>query len=236
MLQSPTRCSLPRLLVVAARRVDLAAARETSGTATSHQKPPASVDPTGSVSMTMTWVVFAARAVLNAVFELGDRRDLDRLGAERARMGDEVDLRQRLVPRVAQEIVERRAAGRLLQPVDAAEAAIVEHDDDELLAEHHRGRDLGIHHQIGAVADHHDHFAVRQRHLDADPAGDLVAHAGIAVFEVVAERRARPPQLVQFARQSARGADDDVALLARAHAARRSPAASVGAGALVGAV
>ena len=34
---------------------------------------------------------------------------------------------------------------------------------------------------------------------------------------MVAERSARPPQLVQFARQSAGGADDDVRLLARAH-------------------
>ena len=44
-------------------------------------------------------------------------------------MGDEVDRGQRLMSRVAQEIVERRAAGRLLQPVDAAEAAIVEHHE-----------------------------------------------------------------------------------------------------------
>ena len=49
----------------------------------------------------------------------------------------------------------------MLQAVDAAEAAIVEHHDDELHAEHHRGGDLGIHHQIGAVADHHDDVARR---------------------------------------------------------------------------
>ena len=106
-----------------------------------------------------------------------------------------------------EEIVEARAAGRLLQAVDAAEAAIVEQHDDELDAEHDRGRDLRIHHEIGAVADHHDDLAVGLRHLHADAAGDLVAHAGIAVFEMVGGGRARLPQLVQFARQAAGGAD-----------------------------
>ena len=47
------------------------------------------------------------------------------------------------------------------------------------------------------------------RHLDAEPAGELVAHAGEAVLEVVAAGRAGAPELVQFARQAARGADDD---------------------------
>ena len=47
-------------------------------------------------------------------------------------MGGEVDLGQHLVPRVLQEIVEVGAAGGHLQPVDAAEAAIVEHHDGEL--------------------------------------------------------------------------------------------------------
>ena len=49
---------------------------------------------------------------------------------------------------------------------------------------------------------------VGPRHLDADAAGDLVAHAGEAVFHVIAARRRRRPQLVQFARQAARGVDD----------------------------
>ncbi|MBV8662193.1 MAG: hypothetical protein JO107_03730, partial [Hyphomicrobiales bacterium] len=131
-------------------------------------------------------------------------------------MGDEVDLRQNLMARVAQQVVERGAAGRALQAVDAAEAAVVVDDDDQLAAEHQRGGDLGVHHQIGAVADDDDHFALRQRQLDADAAGDLVAHAGIAVFDVIAERRARLPELVQFAGQPAGGADDDVVSIARA--------------------
>ena len=101
-------------------------------------------------------------------------------------MRDEIDLRQRLVPGVLEQVVEALAAGRALQAVDAAEAAVVEHDDGELHAEHDRGRDLGVHHQVRAVADHDDHLALGPRHLDAEAAGDLVAHAGIAVFEVVA--------------------------------------------------
>src|SRR5271170_4784871 len=80
--------------------------------------------------------------------ELGDRIGLNRFRPQRARMGDEVDRGQRLMPRVAQEIVERRAAGRLLQPVDAGEAAVVEDDDNELPSQHHRGGDLRIHHQV----------------------------------------------------------------------------------------
>jgi hypothetical protein len=47
-------------------------------------------------------------------------------------MGGEVDIGQGLVAAVGQQIVERRAAGRGLQPVDAAIAAVVEHDDDQL--------------------------------------------------------------------------------------------------------
>ena len=90
--------------------------------------------PAGSVSITITWVDFAARAALNAASSSAIDVDLHRLRAERARVGDEVDLRQRLVPRVAQQIVERRAAGRMLQPVDAAKAAVVVDDDDELSA------------------------------------------------------------------------------------------------------
>ena len=96
---------------------------------------------------------------------------------------------------------------RLMQPI----AAVVEHGQDQLLAEHDRGLQLGVHHHVAAVADHDEDFAVGQGHLHAQAAGDLVAHAGEAVFHVVAVGRAGPPQLVQLARQAAGGADDDVA-------------------------
>ena len=66
-------------------------------------------------------------------------------------------------------------------------------------AEHHRRRDLGVEHQVAAVADHHDDFAVGPRHLDAEAAGDLVAHARVAVFHVIAAGHRRAPELVQLA-------------------------------------
>ena len=59
------------------------------------------------------------------------------------------------------------------------------------------------------------------RHLHAEAAGDLVAHAGKAVFEVVAAGRAGLPELVQLARQAARRADHDVAGFADRAAPRR---------------
>ena len=143
-------------------------------------------------------------------------------------MRGEIDRRQRLVSASREQVVEALAAGRALQPVDAAEAAIVEHHDDELATEHDRGCDLRVHHQVAAVADHDEDLALGLRHLDAEPAGDLVAHAGKAVFEVVAAGLRRAPQLVQLARQPAGGADHDVGARGRAlH--RADTCASVGA-------
>ena len=78
------------------------------------------------------------------------------------------------------------------------------------------GDELLGHHQVGAVADHHEHLALRVGHLHAQPAGDLVAHARVAVLDVVALRVARAPELVQVAGHAARGADDDVARAADA--------------------
>ena len=73
------------------------------------------------------------------------------------------------------------------------------------------GDDLLGHHQERAVADHHVDLAVGRGELDAEAAGDLVAHARVAVLDVVALRVARAPQLVQVAGHRARRAHDDVA-------------------------
>ncbi len=88
---------------------------------------------------------------------------------------------------------------------------VVDQHDGELDAFLDRRHDLRRHHQPRAVADHHVHLAVGSRHLHAEPAGDLVAHAGVAVLHVVALRVPRAPQLVQIARQAAGGADHHVA-------------------------
>src|SRR5438105_15897160 len=82
---------------------------------------------------------------------------------------------------IGEQVVERHAAARLLQAVDAAETRVVENNDNQLLVEHDRCRDLGIEHQITAVADDHDNLSIGLRHLYAEAASDLVAHARVAV-------------------------------------------------------
>ena len=62
------------------------------------------------------------------------------LRAETARMRREVDRRHWQI--LAEKIVERLPAARALQAVDTGEAAVVEHDDDELRVHRDRGRDL----------------------------------------------------------------------------------------------
>ena len=69
------------------------------------------------------------------------------------------------------------AQRRGLQPLDAAEAPVVQHHDEELRAERDRGGDLGVEHQVAAVADQHADLALRTRQLDAEAAGDFIAHA-----------------------------------------------------------
>ena len=91
-------------------------------------------------------------------------------------------------------------------------------------AEHHRGGDLGVDHEVAAVADHHDDLAFGPRQLHAEPAGDLVAHAGVAVFQVVGAGPPRLPELVQLAGQAAGGADHDRVAPALRAEPRRSPA------------
>jgi hypothetical protein len=110
------------------------------------------------------------------------------------------------------EIVEGPVAHGLLQAVDAAEPAIVEDDDIELDAHHDGGRDLGIHHEIAAIAHQHDNPPLGKSELHPQPAGDLIAHAGIAVFQVIALGRAGAPELVQLARQAAGRRHHDVGI------------------------
>ena len=88
-----------------------------------------------------------------------------------------------------------------------------------------RRHDLLRHHQVRAVADHHEHLARRIGHLHAQPAGDLVAHARVAVLEVIRVRLARAPQLVEIARQAARRTDHHV-LRPRERIRPRRPARS----------
>ena len=77
-----------------------------------------------------------------------------------------------------------------------------------------RGHQLAGEHQVGAVADEHEHLALGRGELDPDPAGDLVAHARVAVLDVVALAVgvAGAPQLVEVAGGRAGGADDHARL------------------------
>src|SRR6516162_3743567 len=90
----------------------------------------------------------------NRALKLSNRGNLHRNRTEARGMSHEIDSRQRLAAGVLQQIVEACTPGGRLQAIYAAEAGIVEYDNSELEAEHDRGRDLGVHHQIGTVADH----------------------------------------------------------------------------------
>lgn len=80
-------------------------------------------------------------------------------------------------------------------------------DGDVLL---HGCDDFGRIHQVRAVADQCPHRPPGRREGDSDGCGDLVAHAGVAVFDVVLVARAGPPQLVEVAGERARRIDQDV--------------------------
>ena len=77
-------------------------------------------------------------------------------------------------------------------------------------------RDLGVHHQIAAIAHHYDHLPIGRCHLDAQSASDFIAHTAVPVFEVVAARIGRLPKLVKLAGQSPGRTYDNIAGPARA--------------------
>ena len=127
-----------------------------------------------------------------------------RVGAETAGVGYEVEV-SGLPVRFRAQVVEARVTRGVLQALDAAEPAVVEQYDDQLRTEAHGGRDLAVEHEIRPVSDHHDHFALGLRELHAEGAGDLVAHAGVAILQVVPAGMLRPPVAVQLTGQSAGG-------------------------------
>ena len=164
-------------------------------------------------------VVRRRPAPSRGLLELGDRA---RRGARRPEAGGvrgQVDRqrrrrRARSCGAVAVAGAEALRAERLRQRADRREAMVLHQHDDQLDALLHGGDELLGHHQVGAVADHDEHVAVlaasSDRQLDAEPAGDLVAHAREAVLDVVALAVAGAPQLVQVAGHRSRRADHDV--------------------------
>ena len=116
---------------------------------------------------------------------------------------------------VGEQVVEPVGALTRLQPVDHREAGVVaEHRDVRHPCEG-RGVELGVEHQVGAVAEDRRHHAVRvgarPGHRRAPRRDDLVAHAGEAVLEVHRRARGRArgdlagaPAAVQLAGHAAR--------------------------------
>ena len=91
--------------------------------------------------------------------------DVARRGSRRWRRGRPaaVAVESPVCVAVAVAGAEALRAERLRQRADRGEAVVLDEDDDELDALLHGGHDLLGHHQVGAVADHHEHLAVRAR-------------------------------------------------------------------------
>ena len=118
----------------------------------------------GSVSMTMTLVRSCRARVAQRRLQLGDRVDLlgdRRRGSRHARRnrwraasrgGVSRSRLLKLSPPVAR-------CRRLMQPKPRLSSTTM----ISFRPEHHRGGDLRIHHQVGAVADHDDDLARRAR-------------------------------------------------------------------------
>ena len=207
-----------------------------SGTATSHQCPPASVEPQRIGVDDETVVRSALRARSSAASRSAMPSTFSAIAPRLRACAAKVDRRQSLMPRVARRLLKHAPpvalCRRLMQPKPRLSSTTMV----SFSAEHDRGRDLRVHHQIGAVADHDEDLAVGLRQLHAEAAGDLVAHAGDSRIRDDSRAGLRGlPELVQFARQAAGRAARDVGW---PHARCTAPmtCASDGSSALVAAV
>jgi hypothetical protein len=149
--------------------------------------------------------------------ELGDRADPQDVGAEALGVGGQVDRQvvavQQSGLRVAEPVAgaEPLRSEALRQGADRGEPVVLHQDDHQLDPLGHRRDDLAVHHQIRAVADQRDHLAVGGGHLDPECAGDLVAHAGVPVLDVVLLGVPRPPQHLEVPGEAAGGLHEHVA-------------------------
>ena len=154
----------------------------------------------GSVSTCTTVVAARASGSSERVAQLRGRprgsTSAPRLAALAARSTGSTSPSRPVAVAVAVARAEPLRADRLRQRADRGEAVVLHQHHDELDALLHGGDQLAGHHQVRPVADQDEHLAVRrvparalvQGHLHAQPAGDLVAHAGVAVLDVVALR------------------------------------------------
>src|SRR5262249_8182983 len=147
--------------------------------------------------------------------ELGDRTGGDDVGAQALRVRREVDAQARprelaVLSTLPVARPEAARSERLRQAADRPEAPVVDEHDHELHVLLEGGDDLLRHHEPRAVAYHREDLAVWRGHLHAEGPRDLVAHAGVAVLEVVAPGVPRGPELVDAAGQAVRRAYDPV--------------------------
>ncbi len=114
-------------------------------------------------------------------------------------VGGEVDVDAAVGSRsagVGQHVVEACGALVGLQAVDDGVSAVVAEDGDERMAGEGRGVELGVEHQVGAVAeqagDQAGGVGLGTGHGGTPRGDDLVAHAGEAVLEVHRGAGGRP--------------------------------------------
>ena len=182
----------------------------TSATGTSHQPSMPGTRPAGDVGTTTTVGRSRPRAPASAARISSGRSRVHRDGAHRLGVLPEVDgdvvAGQPTGDRIAEpQLVAEVADAAVAREVeDALVAVVVEHDDGQRQPFGDRRDDLGVEHQVRAVPDHDDDVALWIRELHAEPRGDLVAHARVAVLEVVRLGVLGAPQLQEVARQAAR--------------------------------
>lgn len=98
-----------------------------------------------------------------------------------------------------------------LQIVDTAEGMIVIQHDCDLPALLHRGDDLGMQHQVAAIAEKRVDLARGVGEFHAERAGDLISHARVTIFGMVVGRRLAAPKFVDVAGNAARTVHDRAA-------------------------
>ena len=160
----------------------------------------------------------------DSIAELVDSVSTDHIGTQACRVGGEVD-RQPVAIEAGRGAVtvfgaESLRTQRLRQGADRCETVVLDQHHYDLDAFLNGRHEFGVHHQIGSVTDQDEDIAVvlavqpggvEHRHLDAQPACDLIAHTGKPVFDVIALAVAGPPQLVQVSGHRTGGTYDYIA-------------------------
>ena len=159
--------------------------------------------------------VVGAGSVSERLLQLVGGRRGEHVGAVAGRVGGEVDVDPILgelavLAAVVEPAGEALRSAGLRQGGDGAVAVVVDQQDRDLQTLLDGGHDLLAGQQEGAVADEAEDVAAGVGHLGADRPADLVAHAGVAVLQVVGLGIRRPPEPVQVARHRTGGVDHDV--------------------------